>query len=409
MADTDARSFDWPMLVTLLLIGFVPAFSGALINPTIPAIQNAYSHLPNSETLAQLVSTMSAPIVVIVAPIVGVLLDRYKRKPVLVGALVVFGVGTSAAFFLDSLYAILATRILDGIAVATLGVTVPTLVADYYDGSRRESVMGWYSAVSMGGGAIAAIVGGVVADIQWRYIFPIYALALLLIPLIVRHLPEPTTKTPVDDDVGRLEAARKIIRDSPVVVLVGIYCLVAFAMLTNNLIQIELPYYLQGGLDVDGSLTGVTLSAAMAAAVVSSVLYGRIKSRFRHVSIVLLGLAVATVGYTLISTMEAFPFVFVGVLVGACGIGFMLPTANDWVASIVDEQYRGRALSGVTTMMYLGFALSPFAPTPLIGAFGRQGMFLVWSGFLLVATVGTAAIWWTSRSPRPTPAAEPSD
>lgn len=103
------------MLVTLLLIPVMASFSGALINPTIPAIQSTFSHLPNSETLAQMVSTMSAPIVVVVAPIVGYLLDRYKRKPVLIASILIYGFGTSIAFFLDSIYLILLTRVFDGI------------------------------------------------------------------------------------------------------------------------------------------------------------------------------------------------------------------------------------------------------------------------------------------------------
>ncbi len=410
MSTDTQSSFNYPQLVTLLLIPVMAAFSGALINPTIPAIQTTFSHLPNSETLAQMVSTMSAPIVVVVAPIVGYLLDRYRRKPVLLASIVIYGFGTSIAFFLDSIYLILLTRVFDGIAVATLMVTVPTLISDYYSGSRRESVMGWYGAIQMAGGAVAALLGGAIASVNWRFIFPIYALALLLIPPVIRYLPEPdVTRVATDDEVGRIEAAVNIARESPVLVLLVAYFLVTFGMLTNNLIQIEVPYYLRESIGVTSGMTGVALSAAMVAGVVSAALYGRFRKRFQHATILMIAFGIASVGYAIISATDVFAVVLGGILVAAGGMGFLLPTINDWVAAIVDEEYRGRALSGVTTTMYLGFAISPFVPTPLIDAFGRSTTLLIWAGFLAVVTIGLGVLWLLDWDSSPAPDAVRAD
>ncbi|GAA0681853.1 MFS transporter [Natronoarchaeum mannanilyticum] len=396
MSTKDSHSFNYPQLITLLLIPVMAAFSGALINPTIPAIQETFSHLPNSETLAQMVSTMSAPIVVIVAPIVGYLLDRYRRKPVLIASILIYGFGTSIAFFLDSIYLILLTRVFDGIAVATLMVTVPTLISDYYSGRRRESVMGWYGAIQSGGGAVAALIGGAIASVNWRFIFPIYALALLLLPPVIRYLPEPNVTTTVnDDEVGRVEAAINIARESPLLILLVVYFLVTFGMLTMNLIQIEVPYYLRESIGVSSGMTGIALSAAMVAMVVSASMYGRLRKKLQHATILMGAFGIAAIGYAIISVTNVFAIVLVGILVASGGIGFLLPTANDWVAAIVQEEYRGRALSGVTMMMYLGFAISPFVPTPLIDTFGRSTMLLIWAGFLLVVTVGLGVLGLT--------------
>jgi len=413
MSESYSDSFRWSKLVTLVLIGVIPAFSGALINPTIPAIQQTFSHLPNSETLAQLVSTTSAWVVIVVAPLTGYLLDKYARKPILVAAVVIYGAGTSAAFFLDSIYLILATRILDGIAVGALMVTVPTLIADYYSGGRRESVMGYYGAVQAGGGAVAAVLGGYIAgSLGWRYIFLVFAGALLFVPPILRLLPEPdVSDVQRDDEVSRREALAKIMRESPVKVVAGIYALVLFGMLTNNLIMIEVPYYLQGSLDVSDSQTGLIISSVMVTGVVMASLYGRIKPHFRHVTLVTAGFALAATGFILLSSVQAFPLVFVGIIVaGGMGFGLLLPTVNDWIASIVQQEVRGRALSGVTMMMYGGFALSPFAPMPLVDAFGRVGM-LRTVGFLQLVVAGALVVVWSvSRSTAsPTPDRSLSD
>ncbi|MBX0325283.1 MFS transporter [Halomicroarcula sp. F13] len=389
------------MLVTLVLIGVIPSFSGALINPTIPAIQETFSHLPNSETLAQLVSTTSAWIVIVVAPLTGYLLDKYARKPILIAAVIIYGVGTSAAFFLDSIYLILATRILDGIAVGALMVTVPTLIADYYSGNRRESVMGYYGAVQAGGGAVAATLGGYIASsIGWRYIFLVFAGALLFVPPIIRFLPEPDVKESArDNEVSRLEAAAKIVREAPAKLVIGIYLLVLLGMMATNLVMIEVPYYLQSSLSVGGSQIGLVISGVMVAGVVAATLYGRIKQHVQHITVMAAAFAVGGAGFLLFTAANSAPLVIAGVVIaGAMGFGIVMPTVNDWVASVVQEEVRGRALSGITMMTYGGFALSPFAPMPLVDAFGRVGMLRIVGYAQLVVAGALVATWFVTRS-----------
>ncbi|QIO24996.1 MFS transporter [Haloarcula sp. JP-L23] len=401
MSADHSKSFHWSMLVTLVLIGVIPSFSGALINPTIPAIQETFAHLPNSETLAQLVSTTSAWVVIVVAPLTGYLLDKYARKPILIAAVIIYGVGTSAAFFLDSIYLILATRILDGIAVGALMVTVPTLIADYYSGNRRESVMGYYGAVQAGGGAVAATLGGYIASsIGWRYIFLVFAGALLFVPPIIRFLPEPDVKeSERDNEVSRLEAAAKIVREAPAKLVAGIYLLVLLGMMATNLVMIEVPYYLQSSLGVGGSQIGLVISGVMIAGVVAATLYGRIKQHVQHITVMAAAFAVGGAGFLLFTAANSAPLVIAGVVIaGAMGFGIVMPTVNDWVASVVQEEVRGRALSGITMMTYGGFALSPFAPMPLVDAFGRVGMLRTVGYAQLVVAGALVTAWFVTRS-----------
>lgn len=393
-------SVTYGRVITLMLIALIPAFSGALINPTIPAIQNTFSHVPNSETLAQLVSSLSAWVVLIVAPLTGYLLDRYARKPVLLLGVITYGVGTSIAFFLDSIYLILLTRVFDGIAVGSLMVTVPTLIADYYSGKRRESIMGYFSAASSGGGVVAALLGGYIAStLGWRYIFLVFAGALLFVPLIIRYITEPEVgQGTSSEEVGRIEAAVNIVRENPAWLLISIYVLVLIGMLTTNLIQIEVPFYLTAGLGVSGSMVGFTLSSVFAVAFVMASLYGRIKQHLPHIGIMAISFTAASAGFIVITLFESFWLVYLGVLGSAVGFGVFLPTANDWVASVVDKEYRGRALSGVTMFMYGGFALSPFAPNPIINMVGRVGMLRVVGVFLAVVAAVLYVLWFVGRS-----------
>jgi ACDE family multidrug resistance protein len=408
---TQNQSFSYGRFLTLISIGLLSAFSGAMINPIIPVIQNTYSNVPNSATLAQLVSSTSAWIVPFMAPLAGYLIDRYRRKPILLLGIITYGVGTSIAFFLDSIYLILLTRVFDGIAAGMFMVAVPTLIADYYSGQRRESAMGYFTAVSSAGGIVASLLAGyITTTLGWRYIFLVYAGALLFVPLIIRFITEPeVTRETDDEEVGRVEAAVNIIRNNPAWLLISIYMIVLLGMLTTNLIQIELPFYLTEALGVSTTRVAFTLSSVYAVAFIMSLLYGRIKQLLPHIAIMAISFTIASAGFIVITLFESYWPVYFGALGSAVGFGLILPTANSWIASVVDPEYHGRALSGVTMFMYVGFALSPFAPDPIISAVGRIGMFLVVGIFLAVIAAVLYGAWFVNRARSNPGTALPSD
>lgn len=57
-------------------------------------------------------------------------------------------------------------------------------------------------------------------------------------------------------------------------------------------------------------------------------------------------------------------------------------------------------------MMYLGFAISPFAPAPLINEFGRATTLTMWGGALVVIAVFALVIKQTSGRQSPSIASQ---
>jgi ACDE family multidrug resistance protein len=180
--------------------------------------------------------------------------------------------------------------------------------------------------------------------------------------------------------------------------LISVYMLVLLGMLTNNLIQIELPFYLTEALGMSTTRVGFTLSSVFAVAFVMSLLYSRIKQHLSHIMLMAISFTIASAAFILITLSESYWVVYLGALGSAVGFGIVLPTANAWVAAVVDDEYRGRALSGVTMFMYVGFALSPFAPDPIISAVGRIGMFQVVGIFLAVIAAVLYGAWFVNQA-----------
>lgn len=392
---SEQQSKSWVTIGTLLLVTTLVALSGGIVNPVLPAIENAFSEVPNAGTLAQLVSTLTGLIIAIFAPLIGVIVDRYGRKPVLIGSILLYGVGPTSAYLLDSLYLILGTRVFLGIAVAGIMVSVTTLIADYFTGKRRETVLGWQGAIMPFGAAAAMVAGGFMADFNWRTVFLTYLVAFLMVPLVVRYVDEPDVDSGGDSSsLPSLAELRELAGALPLAFLGAVYLIMFIGMIAYNLINVEIPFYLQSVTSVDGSMTGIAIAIVSLVAGLVSLNFDRIRERLHPVAIIAFIFAAAGAGFLVSGLTESYWVIVVGIVIAGAGLILLTPTMNYWVAARMDEQYRGRALSGVTTTQFFGMFISPIAAEPLVSRLGTGQAFTAISvlAFLLMVLFAVIAL-----------------
>jgi MFS family permease len=178
-------------LITLLLVSTMTVMAGATISPALPQIEAFFGEVPNAAFWVKLMLTMPALFTAISAPLVGIVIDRFGRKPLLVAATVLYGTAGGSGLVLNSLSELLMGRALLGVAVAAIMTTATALIADCYLGPRREQVMGLQAAFVGYGGVLFLIVGGLLADIGWRFPFAIYLIAFGICALVVLFITEP--------------------------------------------------------------------------------------------------------------------------------------------------------------------------------------------------------------------------
>ena len=117
--------------LTILLGSTMTAMAGATIAPALPEINLVFQDVPDADLLVKLVLTLPALLIAIGAPFSGFLSDRWGRKPVLITALILYGLAGTSGYVLDSMFGILVGRALLGVAVAgstTLMFCWPRLV-----------------------------------------------------------------------------------------------------------------------------------------------------------------------------------------------------------------------------------------------------------------------------------------
>ncbi len=122
-------------------------------------------------------------------PLIGRIADLRGRVPVLIGALVLFAVGslvTTAAYDLPSL---VAGRFLQGVGGGGLVPATLALVADVYPVERRGVPLGIVSAVQELGSVVGPLYGAVILAVSdWRVIFAVNLVVGLALAAALRSL-----------------------------------------------------------------------------------------------------------------------------------------------------------------------------------------------------------------------------
>jgi MFS family permease len=121
---------SFPIKATLLLTSTLTVMSGATISPSLPAMQEYFANVENSELLVRLVLTIPALFIAFGGLFAGQLADRFGRKPLLIVSTLVYGFAGCSGLVLNSLWTLLIGRALLGLSVAGVMTGVTTLIAD---------------------------------------------------------------------------------------------------------------------------------------------------------------------------------------------------------------------------------------------------------------------------------------
>jgi DHA2 family multidrug resistance protein-like MFS transporter len=155
----------------------------------------------------------------------GTLGDRIGRRRLLLIGAAAFGLGSALAAFSTSAGMLIAARALLGVAAATLAPSTLSLIRNmFFDEKQRTFAVGVWIASFSAGGAIGPLIGGVLlTHFWWGSVFllnvPIMLLLLLLGPVLLPEFRDPKA--------GRLDLISAAL--SLVAVLAAIYGIKRFA------------------------------------------------------------------------------------------------------------------------------------------------------------------------------------
>lgn len=185
-------------LTVIFLITLIGVMGVASITPAFPSTIKHFGITPTQVTL--LITFFTFP-GIFLAPVVGVLADRYGRKTILIPSLFLFSIAGLGCFFTNDWHVLLILRFFQGIGAASLGMLNITLIGDLFEGQKRGEIMGYNASVLSIGTATYPAVGGALALAGWQYPFllSLFSIPAALMVIFWLKNPEPAKKQNLKD------------------------------------------------------------------------------------------------------------------------------------------------------------------------------------------------------------------
>lgn len=180
------------LTLAMLFAGFATFSTLYAVQPLLPALADHYRLSAEGASLAVSMATGPLAIGILVA---GALSDRVGRRPLMVAAMMAAAVLTLAAAAAPGWYALLALRLLAGVALAGVPAVAMAYVAEEVDTASVGSAMGLYIAGSALGGMGGRLVASLVAAVaDWRWALAIVGGVGLLLAEAFRRLAPPSRR-----------------------------------------------------------------------------------------------------------------------------------------------------------------------------------------------------------------------
>ncbi|MDE7469721.1 MAG: MFS transporter [Desulfovibrionaceae bacterium] len=172
----------------ILTITIISIMGVSTVLPALPEIEKVF-HL-NTTEVGLILTVFTLP-GVFLAPLAGIIVDKYGRKSVLIPSLLLFGFSGIACAFAPSFHVLLLLRVIQGIGLSALNLLTNILITDMYKGSERTKMLGYNAMVLGFGTGCMPLLGGILAQFDWRFPFLAAGIAIpiAIASLFIHYMP----------------------------------------------------------------------------------------------------------------------------------------------------------------------------------------------------------------------------
>jgi Bcr/CflA subfamily drug resistance transporter len=321
-----------PRLVTLILM---TACSTLSLNMFLPSLANIARDLQTSYAVVSLAVAGYLAACAVIYLVIGPLSDRYGRRPVLLGALVVFVLASTGCALAEDIRLFLLCRLLQSGMIAGSALAM-AIVRDTTPKEQAAGLLGYISMSMALAPMLGPALGGLLDSLfGWRASFYTYAAlgsALFVLAWVDLGETRPDSETPARVD---FPALLSLARDP---------AFLAFAMCAAlstggfYIFVTGVPLVAEKAFGISTAHLGLFIGSITGGFMFGSFLSGRLAPRFRLTTMMLAGRITASTGLTLglVALLAGYvsPVLFFGsTLFVGIGNGISMPSSNSGAMS----------------------------------------------------------------------------
>ncbi len=398
------RAPRWALAVLLACLSAIGPFA---IDTYLPAFAGIAESIQSSD--AQMQQTLSAYLLAFGAANLfhGPLSDRFGRKPVIIGGLLLFGLASVGCALARSIEWLVVWRVVQGISAGAGTVIGRAVIRDLFPPTEAQRMMSLVTMIFGVAPALAPLIGGwLFIGLGWESIFWfLVAYAWILAAATHRYLPESLSPE------RRQSIAVRPLARSYLQLLSNRRCLLlAFASgVPFNaffLYILSAPAFLGHVLDLRPEqfflLFVFSISGIMLGAWTSGRLAGRVRpARQVQIGFALMGIVACVNVLTSISFDPSVKWSLLPILFMSLGWAILMPAITLMILDLFPER-RGMAssLQSVVSSAASAFAAGVISPWVMFSSVAMAVASAVLTGVGVISWLGLA---WRARADAPAP------
>ena len=350
----------------LLLLPITMAVMGLIVLvPVLPGMTAHFRDVPGVDYLIPLMLTLPALCVALLSPVAGLVVDFFGRRKTCIGALVIYaGVGI-LPIFLQSLVAIIVSRVVLGAMEALVVISSTTLIADYFHGREREKWLANQTAVASLASIFLALLGGALGSFGWRAAFAAYGVSILFAVALMLWTWEPRkSDEPLDE--APVPGARFPWATIAPISLLAIFGGAMFFTMQIQVSSMLSEYYdirSPGAIGLYSGLAGLSVAGG-------TLLYRQFTARLMIPVQLLIAFVLLGVSYVAMNHAPTAQLFTGTLIINQIGSGMLLPALVVWAMGRLPFEVRGRGTGLFMSGWWLGQPLGSQAVAFLRGQNG---------------------------------------
>ncbi|MGD0376032.1 MAG: multidrug effflux MFS transporter [Streptosporangiaceae bacterium] len=352
------------------ILGSLSAFAPLSIDMYLPALPSMARGLGTSASVAQLSLTACLAGLAVGQLLAGPLSDALGRRRPLLAGVATYAVASALCVAAPDIWALLAMRLLQGLAGAAGIVIARAMVRDLYEGNELARFFALLLMVNGTAPIAAPIIGAqLLRFTSWRGVFAVLAgIGVVLLVVTAGWLPEtlPAARRhrgggrALLRDGGRLIADRQFIGYA---LASGLAFGAMFAYISGS------PFVLQAMFGISPQLFSLIFAINGAGIICAGLLSRRLVGRRSPRELLTVGLTGSATGGILLLAAAVLaiglPLILPALFVMVASVGFILPNAT----ALALSRYGGQAGSASAVIGLAQFAIGA-AAAPLVGIAG---------------------------------------